>query len=85
MDLSQEDISYGDNTFSTSFALSYADDTTYEEQVAALPPMPAPEESAANGLKGRISRNKVYLPPESMTKGKVRDPFGSIKHVRWAF
>lgn len=76
MNLCDEDISYGDNTFSTSFALSYAEDTSYEEQVAALPPIPILEESATDGLKGRISRNKVYLPPESMTKGKVRDTFG---------
>ena len=61
-----EDISYGEG------ALSYAEDTTYEEQVAALPVL---EDSTLAGLKNRISNHKVYLPPASMTKGKVRNPY----------
>ena len=66
MDAYTEEVSYGDN----SFALSYDQETTYEEQVAALPPEVPRSEST--GLKSRISANKIYLPPESITKGKVR-------------
>jgi hypothetical protein len=71
-----EDVSYGENTFSESFALSYADDTTYEEQVAAIPSHPRIAADALAGLKSRISKHKVYLPPENMMKGKVRDSWG---------
>ncbi|KAL5530442.1 hypothetical protein ACEPAF_6700 [Sanghuangporus sanghuang] len=51
-----------------STSLSYDEGITYEEQVAALPPELPRNESSA--LAGRISMNKVYLPPESMSKGK---------------
>ena len=53
-----------------SGALSYDEGISYEEQVAALPPeLPRSEPPS---LAGRISTNKVYLPPESMLKAKVR-------------
>ncbi|KAL5527098.1 hypothetical protein ACEPAG_5889 [Sanghuangporus baumii] len=54
--------------FNISTSLSYDEGITYEEQVAALPPELPRNESSA--LAGRISTNKVYLPPESMSKGK---------------
>lgn len=66
MDAYTEEVSYGDNTID----LSYDEDMTYEEQVAALPSEEPPNEPS--GLKSRISSNKVYLPPESLSKGKVR-------------
>lgn len=67
MEIYTEDVSYGDN----SLPLSYDDATTYEEQVAALPVEETPRSHALE-LASRISANRVYLPPESSLKGKVR-------------
>lgn len=55
--------------------LSYDDRTTYEEQVAAIPVSAEPLEgmgSGGNSLAGRIGKNKIYLPPNTVLKGKVR-------------
>ncbi|THH11255.1 hypothetical protein EW145_g760 [Phellinidium pouzarii] len=65
MDIYTEDVSYGDS----SFPLSYDDVSTYEEQVATLSVEETPRSQALE-LASRISANKVYLPPESLLKGK---------------
>ncbi|KAI5122184.1 hypothetical protein M0805_007081 [Coniferiporia weirii] len=64
MDIYTDDTSYGDD----SLALSYDDATTYEEQVAALP-VEKGRRSRATELASRIT-NRVYLPPESLSKAK---------------
>ena len=65
MDSLSSEVSLGN----TTFGLSYDDNSTYEEQVAALPD---PLVNGGLDLAIRISSNRIYLPPDSMAKGKVR-------------
>ncbi len=53
--------------------LSYDDTITYEEQVLAIPIDELPTD-ATNALAGRISANRVYVPPQGIfSSGKVRE------------
>lgn len=54
--------------------LSYDDTIPYEEQVLAIPVDEPTTGTTSNSLAGRISANKVYVPPQGIfSSGKVRE------------
>ena len=52
--------------------LSYDETVTYEEQVAALA-VDSSRSAGEGSLVERISKNKVYVPPQGIFGGKVRE------------